>query len=62
MIPEPDDNDPLTDDDLKAAQARWADPQHEASATELFARPVYGDGFRGDAPLERGGEPLASLP
>jgi len=53
-IPESDD-DIVTEEDLAEAQRRWADPKHESAGPELFARPVYGPGFRGDVPLGAGG-------
>lgn len=45
--------DEVTETDLKEAKERWADPKHEGSVKELFSAPVYGDGFRGDVPIER---------
>lgn len=46
-----DSADIITEADLKEAHERWADPQHEPGIKELFSKPVYGDGFRGDMPL-----------
>jgi hypothetical protein len=51
-------DDELTDEEIEnaereAAIARWADPKHQPSVPELFSRPVYGPGFRGDVPVER---------
>lgn len=48
-----DSDDTVTEADLKEAQERWADPKHVPLGTELFSRPVYGDGFRGDVPIEK---------
>lgn len=42
------DNNPVTAEDLAAAQARWADPAHEPDVPELFARPIVANGVRGD--------------
>lgn len=47
------DEDTVTPSDLAEAQARWADPQHEPTVDDLFSTPVYGDGFRGDNPIQR---------
>lgn len=41
-------NGPVTPEDLAAARERWADPAHEPSIRDLFARPVAGGGIRGD--------------
>jgi hypothetical protein len=43
-----DDDGPVTPEDIAAAKARWADPKHQPDITELFARPVLGNGLRGD--------------
>lgn len=48
MTDDDDDDGTITEADLKAARERWADPKHQPSAPELFAIPVYADGFRGD--------------
>lgn len=57
MSDERDDDGPVTEADLAAARERWADPEHEPSAPELFSRPAYGPGFRGDVPLRVSGAP-----
>ena len=52
MTDDPDDDDgPLTQADLDEAKARWADPSHQPDITELFARPVTGNGVQGDGLL-----------
>lgn len=45
------DDEPVTEADLAEARARWADPQHESALIEKFARPVYGNGIRGETAL-----------
>lgn len=57
MTDDTDDGE-ITPDDLAAAAARWADPKHRPAAPELFARPVVGDGFRGDVTV---GDALAGM-
>ncbi len=47
-----DDESEITGEELAEAQARWADPKHEPAAPDIFSSPVYGDGFRGDVPIE----------
>lgn len=47
----PDEEDRVTDADLKEAQERWAAFAGEPAGGELFSAPVYGDGFRGDIPI-----------
>lgn len=47
------DNDEVAEADLKEAQERWAGDEREPLVKELFSKPVYGDGFRGDVPVEK---------
>lgn len=47
----PDDDGPVTEAELTEARERWAGAEHEPAVPELFARPVYGRGFRGDVPI-----------
>lgn len=46
------DDDELTEADIKEAQERWAAEDHEPLVKEIFSKPVYGDGFRGDMPID----------
>lgn len=49
------DDDKVTEADLAEARQRWAGAEHEPVVAELFARPAYGPGFRGDVPLGAAG-------
>ena len=46
-----DDDTPVTEAELEAAQRRHDAERPELAAAELFARAVTGDGFRGDVPI-----------
>lgn len=48
----PSDDDRVTEADLTEARERWGSAEHEPVVPELFRRPVYGPGFRGDVPID----------
>lgn len=48
-----DEDGVITEADLAEARKRWEDAEHEPSVPDIFSAPVYGDGFRGDVPIER---------
>jgi hypothetical protein len=50
--PDKDDDGTVSEADLKEAQERWAAEDHEPLVKEIFSKPVYGDGFRGDMPID----------
>lgn len=59
MTADDEDDGPVTQADLDAARARWADPKHEPAVTELFARAVTGNGVRGDVLIGADDSPKA---